>query len=132
MRWGATLALELHAVSEPEESFVPKSNGAGTTAARLASVEGRVATLEGHADLLKTLVERLGHNPDDGQPATGIYKVLGDLSFQITDVKARLGWFEKLRERAIGAGWALIGLVPIVGAVVWFLAGAKITKLFGG
>ncbi len=79
--------------------------------------------IEQHVGLLPELVAAVGtHHP--GQPPTGIYKL-------IHDVGERLSWWEKLRERAIGALWVGVPLVGTSGGLLWWFAGKQIAKAFG-
>jgi len=103
-------------------------NGAGI-GHRVADVESRMTKVEdGHKaihDLLDTLLARLGEAHNEAGHPTGLYSV-------IHEVSQRLTWFERVRENVRGAAWATAILVPIGGALTWFLAGDKITWLFGG
>jgi hypothetical protein len=92
---------------------------------RITDVELKISKLEGEHTATHTLLTEIrnliGH-PDNGVgQATGVYAMIKDLN-------SRMTWFEKARERVIGGAPVAI----ISGAIIWFLAGDRITKLFGG
>lgn len=105
-----------------EERSHRPTNGGGTDA-RVSSVELRVEAIEQHIGILPALAAAVGqHHP--GHDPTGIYKLINDLG-------QRLLWWEKLRERAIGAIWAGVPILTISGGALWWFAGKQIAKAFG-
>lgn len=117
------MGVEALAVGEKD-----RRNGGGIDA-RVSSVESRMTLVESaHEEthrLLQSMLDAVGTAHDKAGQPTGLYAL-------IHAVSQRLTRFETLRERAIGAMIAVGCVVPPTGALVWFLSGAKITKLFGG
>lgn len=75
--------------------------------------------------LVEEMRSLIGTPAQGSTPATGLHSLIGAVS-------GRLAWFEKLREQAKGAGYALAIGIPTTGALIWFLAGDRITALFHG
>lgn len=76
--------------------------------------------------LLETLIDRLGE-PDNGamHPASGVYAA-------VEKVSSRLRPFEQRWEQVKGGLTTLAAVSAPVGALLWFLSGDRITKLFHG
>ncbi len=76
--------------------------------------------------LLADVLKSLGH-PQDGQaqPATGLY-------WAIETVSERVKPFERLWEQVKGSFKTVAVLALPVAALLWFLAGDKLTQLFHG
>lgn len=96
---------------------------------RLSNVERRVDAIESK----QTRVEGLMKEVRDavGRPAKGADAATGIYAF-VDAVSARLTWFEKLRERGIGALAVGVPILAGSGVLLWFLSGERITKLLGG
>lgn len=73
--------------------------------------------------LMEEVRDALGKPQAGLAPATGIYAFIEAVSIRLT-------WFERYRERAIGALTVGLPLVCTMGALLWFFGGDKITKLF--
>lgn len=121
------------------KSFRP--NGARSIEQRLSSVEGDVATLkqtladnrqaaalENKAthDLLQEVLSSLG-KPSNGpsQPASGVY-------WAIEGVSTRLKPFEQRWEQVKGALTTAAVILGPTGALLWFVAGDRLSRLFHG
>lgn len=76
--------------------------------------------------LLNAVLERLG-TPQNGQshPATGLY-------WAVETVSERVKPFERLWEQVKGSFKTVAFLALPMGALIWFLAGSKLTTLFHG
>jgi len=88
----------------------------------MLAFEQREAARDG---LIDSMIKLVGHPEDGGNKATGLFGLFDGLN-------GRLGTFEKMRERAKGAAWALGVGIPFTGALTWFLAGDRLTALFHG
>ena len=91
--------------------------------------ENRTAAHEenlGLHGLLSEVLKRLGEPASgDNQRATGLY-------WKIEAIDGRLNWFERARERFRGGAYTLVGTLAVVGPLIWFLAGGKLTHLLHG
>lgn len=122
-----------------------RANGTET---RLRKVEGDVATLthtlrtnraEAKAESAATLtalaevMKRLG-KPENGhaEPASGLYFALEEMGTKVDGVSERVKPFESLWLQVKGGAKTVAALALPVAALVWFLAGDRITLLLHG
>lgn len=101
-----------------------KANGIDS---RVTDVETRMdaveqTTAQTHA-LIKEMIDAFGKPQAGPLASTGIYAF-------IDAVSVRLTWFEKLRERAIGAITVAVPLLGGAGVLLWALAGDKVMAIF--
>jgi hypothetical protein len=82
--------------------------------------EGMLGSLGALRDLIGSPGEKA-----DGSEATGLYDLIHSLG-------KRVGKFERLWYQALGAFKVGVPILAASGAVIWFLEGAKITKLLHG
>jgi hypothetical protein len=120
-------------VPEESERTFRKPNGIDR---RVSAVEGRVHALEsaqrGDSQMLSSVHNAVGSPAASGAPATGLYALVGALDHKVTEQGTRIAWWEKARERAIGALWAAVPMAGLIGAMFWFFSGKKLEAFFGG
>lgn len=121
------------------KSFKP--NGARSIETRVSAVEGRMDALEqtlvdnraatasesqATHDLLTEVLRAVGKPSNGpGQPASGVY-------WAIAAVSERLSPFEQRWQQVKGGLTVLAAVGVPSGALIWFMEGHRLTKLFGG
>lgn len=126
----------------------PTKSTVNGTETRLRKVEGDVATLTNtlktnreaaaaeSVSLLKAIgemAERLG-KPENGDahPASGLYHVMDKMGERIDGVSARVQPFEALWLQVKGGAKTLAAISLPLGALLWFLAGDRLSVFFHG